>query len=421
MLFLSRIDISGLRKKLASGLLLGLIFISPFLNWNSTSSWVNTQISLFQVLFVLLLLPEVKREVLLMSKESTAFRVVLIFAITNLAALAWLDSEVLQGSRFWIYLIQMFFFAAVVAWFSDNAYSKLKWMLVLKLAAAVVLCSLFLVLLFQGDEVVKWSDIQFLVFRNIRHFNYDLAVAFFFAGTLCALCSQFPAKDLGFLVLFVLLGFVSFFTEGRGQILSVFCFLALLVMLVRKAEYKTVYMVLAGLLLGFSIMAVLYPEAAAGLFRRSADEGADRISSGRLTMWSRSLDYWWAGGDNIKQIIIGLGPDGFVRSRLYHGAVQPHNSIVQALMEFGILGVGLLLYLVWNLLRLTWRAAYVLRAEKSEVVWLSCALLSLFFYSLFDGILYHGHALLICVLLGAYLYAAAVGNSAEKPLKIERQ
>src|SRR5690606_33664516 len=104
------IDIHFIRQHLATALLLFLFFMAPFLNWNSPPAWTNTQTALLQIMFVGLLLPEVKRWSVIIYKESSAFKIVLWFSLVALLVSILGESASLQESRLWVYLIQLLFF-----------------------------------------------------------------------------------------------------------------------------------------------------------------------------------------------------------------------------------------------------------------------------------------------------------------------
>jgi O-antigen ligase len=117
-------------------------------------------------------------------------------------------------------------------------------------------------------------------------------------------------------------------------------------------------------------------------------------------MWAQASTAWF--GSSIWQVVFGLGPDSFRTLQLSPGYVHPHNSMIQAAMEFGLIGLCFLLYLAWQVLRCASRA---LKGDNNLVPWIiASGLLSMGCYSLLDGIIYHGGPFLVCVLMGAYLF-----------------
>lgn len=408
MSLLFSINIHFIRQHLATALLLSLVFIAPFLNWNSTPAWTNSQTALLQFVFVILLLPEVKRWLIIIYKGRSVFKIVLCFSLVALLGSVLGERASLQGSRLWVYLIQLLFFVAAVAWFYGRADKQLYILAVAKIASVLFLCGFILALMAsQSGEVTTRRDIDLFIYRNVRHLNYDLAAGFLMGVVAWCMAKPSSLNTFAFYIMFLLLGFVSLFTEGRGQLLSIGLFVLVALYTVGGGGIRLV-VVQAGLctVLGFLILFTLYPESLDWLFRRSFNEDADRASSGRLGIWIRSLEYWYGDGTDLRRIVFGAGPDSFRLDQLHPKLVQPHNSLVQAAMEFGLLGVALLMYLVFQAVRLLIRSA---KHGVQMQCLISCAILSMLFYSLFDGVLYHAGPLLICTLLSAYLFSSSWG------------
>src|SRR5690554_2756441 len=166
----------SLRWAAATGLLLIMVFVTPFLNWGATAVWVNTQIALMQLLFVMLLLPEVKLRIPAMLRESPAFRLTLGFAVVASLGSTLVNPGVLQESRFWLYWVQLFFFVAAVVWFTAEGSKGGARLAFSKLLSVLLVCVFFLCAMY-AYEVSRWQDMELPIYRNIRHLNYDLAVA----------------------------------------------------------------------------------------------------------------------------------------------------------------------------------------------------------------------------------------------------
>lgn len=399
-------EIRFMRQRLATALLLFLVFIAPFLNRNSTPAWANSQTALLQLIFVIVFLPEVKHWIIIIYKKSPVFKMVLWCVLVALLGSVLGERASLQESRLWIYLIQLFFFVATVAWFHDRADKQLYILAVVKIASVIFLCGFMLALLAsQSGEVATRRDIDLFIYRNIRHLNYDLAAGFLMGVAAWCMVRPSSLNTFLFCIMFSLLGFVSLFTEGRGQLLSVGLFILVALYAVGKGGVRVV-LTQAGLctILGFLVLFTLYPESLDWLFRRSFNEDVDRASSGRLGIWVRSLEYWYGDGTDLRRIVFGAGPDSFRLDQLHPGLVQPHNSLVQATIEFGLLGATLLMYLVFQAVRLLTRSA---KDGRRMQCLMSCAILSMLFYSLFDGVLYHAGPLLICILFSAYLFSSS--------------
>jgi hypothetical protein len=119
-------------------------------------------------------------------------------------------------------------------------------------------------------------------------------------------------------------------------------------------------------------------------FRQWSTGTIDGMSSGRLTLWLKTLD---ALRDPYT-LLLGAGGNGFVRLQLMWDAqsFQPHNIILQVLSDWGIGGFLLLVLLIKQGIpeRLAWKAS------KDGEVLLGAALMAfLLVIGLLDAGLYH--------------------------------
>jgi hypothetical protein len=119
-------------------------------------------------------------------------------------------------------------------------------------------------------------------------------------------------------------------------------------------------------------------------FRQWSSGSMDGISSGRLTLWLKTID---ALRDPYT-MIFGAGGNGFVRLQLMWDAqsFQPHNIILQVLSDWGVGGFLLLVLLVKQGIsgRLAWKAS------KDGKAVLGVALMAfLLVIGLLDAGLYH--------------------------------
>jgi O-antigen ligase len=141
--------------------------------------------------------------------------------------------------------------------------------------------------------------------------------------------------------------------------------------------------------------------------RQGLESGLNSFSSGRVELWIISLR------EILAQPFFGLGPEGYLLSGCCDRTVaQPHNFVLQILMEFGAIGFLLLLALLWRLVRRYggWRSMTRLVLAHPNLTVLACMILSYLAYALIDGVLYHPlpliHLSLYCGLFAAGLHHA---------------
>lgn len=135
----------------------------------------------------------------------------------------------------------------------------------------------------------------------------------------------------------------------------------------------------------------------------------DRVSSvesavdttGRVKIWKKAL------GGFTDSPIIGQGADGYrLTEWVTLGTVQPHNIIVQFLVEFGLLGCALIALLLYKSFyeptRQLFKPGRASQAAVTSRLILAC-LGGIGVYAMADGLLYHAiPMILIAIILALY-------------------
>lgn len=155
-------------------------------------------------------------------------------------------------------------------------------------------------------------------------------------------------------------------------------------------------------------------------FRQWSTGTIDGMSSGRLTLWLKTID---ALRDPYT-LLLGAGGNGFVRLQLMWDAqsFQPHNIILQVLSDWGVGGFLLLILLVKQGIsgRLAWRAS------KDGKAVLGVALMAfLLVIGLLDAGLYHLQYLFFAAIAFALIakpvdHGARDGMDAIKRIRVPR-
>lgn len=155
---------------------------------------------------------------------------------------------------------------------------------------------------------------------------------------------------------------------------------------------------LAALVVGTAVGMVTPLENGAGsmLFRANAMQSADSFASGRLELWTRSLAVathypWFGSGMGSSWWLVSLG--GF-----HH--VQPHNALVQFLLNWGLVPTVAAVFLIGKAVRQVHRAARGRRDLLALTMMLDCLLT----ISMLDGMFHFAQFVgLIAILIGACL------------------
>jgi O-antigen ligase len=380
-------------------LLLPLIFTLDFHTFR-----VNRNAGLLLILGAFILAPKFDRS-LLSPPASHKIGAILVFLGVFFVAWQWQHGDVWLNSQFLLYCGIAAMFPLAVQWFRRTGTAGLRYVFLLKLAGVVGATALFILAI--ADLTGPEPSIGMLVreppiYRDTRHFNYDhlvvLSLAVYFASL-----SKSRAEGIGWLAVCVAIGYVLAWSGGRAAIGSILVFLFVAgwskAIPCRMAIAWTIALLISCALVVMSGRSDLL----LGQFSRLGD-GAEVMASGRLELWAGILGVWsrsWAS------MLFGLGPDAVrmvVRAEIgFPPNVQAHSVIVQALIEFGLIGLGLVSAAIFVVAR---RAVAVLRSSIAprDVRVAAALLVALGAYMFVDGILYHAIPLIMVMLLTAYLF-----------------
>lgn len=234
-------------------------------------------------------------------------------------------------------------------------------------------------------------------FGNVRHLGYLGFIGA--AASLAFLILDVRLRAAGmFLTVYALFGVLAL--GSRGPVISWVLSAAVLALV--SSQRNKVLWVAAGCLGSAVALAYLADSIdifkVVGIFDRSAlTDGIATVSVGRPAVWLESWRHITA------QPFLGYGPEGFAIAGVTRGMfIQPHNLVLQILLESGLLGLAATLAFGWALfarrlkaLFLSWRTG-TLDDEEAGLV----AILAGFFaFGLIDGVFYHVIPLLCFVII----------------------
>lgn len=331
---------------------------------------------------------------------------VAILAGLFLVAWEWQHGGLWLNSQLLLYLATALSFPVCRRWFRQAQQSGLRWIYVLKLGAVLGASLLILVAVLQvpddRDAMLAYLG-RPTIYRNIRHFNYDQVLVVTLT-ILYAACLDRRWARFACLGILAFMSFLLAWSGGRAAILTIVAFLVLtLLFRIMPMRYflTCILALVAGALLA---VATGYADLLFGQLQRTAQAG-DMATSGRLSVWADSIGVWLGSWDTV---LFGLGPDAMrlhVRALIgFPPIIQAHNSVVQVLLEFGLIGFGFFVALLAVIGR---RVVRVLldRSAPVEARAVAAILTAMFGYTLLDGILYHAIPLVFVMLLTAYLFS----------------
>jgi O-antigen ligase len=200
------------------------------------------------------------------------------------------------------------------------------------------------------------------------------------------------------------MGYLLGVLGARGALVATFVYLATVLAFRVVARRAAIYWALA--IVGGVLLSVVLGQA--DLLLRQAEKTltGTNITSHRWELWTGSVSVWL---ESWRSFLFGFGPDAFhtyVRSQIgYPPNVHPHNAFVQAVIEFGLLGLVAFLGLLTLIAR---RALAVLTSAAASLEARLCAagLAGFGAYMLVDGILFHALPLSFVAILTAFVFSA---------------
>lgn len=239
----------------------------------------------------------------------------------------------------------------------------------------------------------NWRDCALPGFRNIRYTGYFVSIAL----ALCMALSSSPKMKIWLRALVVALAvFFWYFTFYSGSRAIIFAFLGAVVVIAffqkPLVSARLVAVLAITAVIGAVLIKVFPPMGCSGLdtlHRIAVRSTVENVSSGRVAIWQLSWDlignHPWFGNGEIR-----------LRNVAETRVTQTHNSILQSLLAWGIVGATIfwlllgefILRLLFGLRQMVWHAQPLL-----------FAILTVLAYSLIDATLYYSYPLLLLTLL----------------------
>ncbi len=244
-----------------------------------------------------------------------------------------------------------------------------------------------------------WRDLMpgFLNVRQMAYYYAALAVI-----AVWPLLTSEPARHRALFAAALMFVTVIAWSGSRASLLAIVLVWAAAPLLVRQAHNMRFVLTCAGLVVAGILLAQLHhvPDNDFDLLRLEKYAGQEPInaySSGRLALWSETI----ARIQDRPFFGYGAGQSVHVLQSLGGVFGQPHNAILQFLLEWGVIGgVAGLVLILFPL----WRAPA--RYQDFDAFGLAAlgGLVTLFIAGLLDAALYHPWSIVLYITLGAVAY-----------------
>lgn len=264
-----------------------------------------------------------------------------------------------------------------------------------------------------GSGFALTTSIELSFYEHLRMYSFHAFIA-----SCCAFILLKHSKEsVLLLVIYSLLFAICFFGlligYGRGSLLAFIAFVVfdaflldgvkkaitagILVVLLIFASYSVLYFTPVGVVSEFLFSSFIRSSGAG-----DGALGANAISSGRLDMWMFALQ------KALESPVYGHGSSSAVwlfNGTGYAYASQPHNAIVQFIMDFGYLGAAVFCFLMFRVLKPFFVQLSLSHENEPLRRSLVSFVIAYLLYALTDGLFYHPYPMLHFSIIVAILAA----------------
>lgn len=330
-----------------------------------------------------------------MPKFSIFLWIVALFGSTLMADTA--PMLAFRGAGFWIVHILFFTAAAHLFYISNARELEVAERFALTLCAASSAAGIWITVFVFSiglDSGFDWG-INLPGFANLRHTGYFFAPAIAVGvAHLAAQPSKFTITHFGLLIVNIA---IMLWLGSRGPVFGLligFTFCA-----IRFSEFRSArFLLKAGVATGIAAMiSIILPTPKGhsfGALQRfwSSNSEIGAFSSGRTDFWSEAVELI------MMKPLFGYGSHQYQFASEMAGGVykHPHNSILQFIFDWGLVGGILFIMLLgYAVYMAIWRS----RGQRYVQIISAMGLISTLAYSLIDGILFYPYPIAIVIIL----------------------
>lgn len=251
------------------------------------------------------------------------------------------------------------------------------------------------------SSIMFQEDNRLIITSNVRQLGYIVMLGCIFCSN--AILTQTSRKNTIYIApLFIVNFSMLIWLGGRGALLAYGLSLLLSLLLLKIVKQKTLTktITLIFLMITSCIISLpfnVFPWNGLNRFISSPDLtnlSIDQISSYRLLFWKESINFI------LERPILGFGPEAHIfKTNL--GLLQPHNSILHSLLEFGVLGTIPFLIGLYCITRIS--INNYLKVSNSKNLLLFNFIISVLIHSLYSGTLYFAPSVIIFCIVTAYV------------------
>ncbi|WP_394172645.1 O-antigen ligase family protein [Thalassotalea litorea] len=299
----------------------------------------------------------------------------------------------IANTRYFYLLVHLFFLVSAYLFLSSEKLEGDKILMIIPWG--MLLISFFYLIIISSGIHSKSIFGNPPLFSHIRYAGYLATVACVIS--IVRIVKGMALTDVKIDVFLLMINFTFLcWLGGRGSVLAIILTMMLLPLFFNiKTILKPLLLVFTVCI--FSLMLAEYLSIfrwnGLGRFLSifSSDISIDEYSSSRISIWIGAIKGF------INQPVLGLGPDGykFMTERVW--GMQPHNVIIQFLVEWGVVGASLILAIIYKFIALI--VKHSLSSKQGLKLLLpSAVFFSLTFHGLTDGTYYHAQPVFMIML-----------------------
>ncbi|MGR5547776.1 O-antigen ligase family protein [Vibrio sp. DNB22_12_1] len=390
------------------------IFISAFINihkpFYGALFLLFFQISLIHIIYSTLKLKPQRKQTLFHSGQLLAPSVFTLFCTLSTLILLIGDISSTQKAygviRYFGVITNILFSLSLALYFTINKPSeKLFAPLPISIIMATIL--IFIDYQFNQNSVMSNDSVRVIVANNIRQLGYIAMLGSLYCAIKIIQQKVLSNTYIVFSAMFVINFSLLIWLGGRGAIISFVISLCLSILIANKNFYErcahlaaisTMVIISYFISIPFSV----FSWNGANRFMilsQQYETSINQISNGRMALWNESVNLI------SQKPFLGYGPEAHIFETKI-GFLQPHNFLLQSLLEFGILGTVPILFILYYIIKSA--IANALSNSTTNNLYACGAIIAIITNSFYSGTLYHAPPLLIMCIASSYVLSVTL-------------
>ncbi|MEZ9920148.1 O-antigen ligase family protein [Vibrio breoganii] len=405
-------EVSDIRKKdipIEKYCLLLIVFFSTFLNFNSPY-WTSCYIALLELLFICLIVKKYDISFISIPKTSEQLSITLFIAFSLISCCFMYASDAVSYNhitfsftRYFFTIIHILFGCALCkSYFRAGNLNDI--LMILSISLSLYVAFLLLDFLLNSNAMQSYEMNALPLITNRRYAGYIAMINSIFLLFLLLNTNDNSKKSN--MYYYSLLYIVNFsfliWLGGRGAVFSFLISMILIILAFIYLENVKLKSIIFLFILSTLSSVVSIPFSIFewnGMHRYlvgfEKSVSLEQFSSGRLSMWADTLTLI------LQQPFFGYGADAY-RFLGPTGHYQPHNFVLQVLLEFGLLGLLFLGTFFYSIVKKSIENLIVNKDQSSLLAVI--LIISLFVHGLLDGTIYHAQPVMLLAILCAYAF-----------------